>query len=286
MSKLSVTFQENNLIEFFEHYSVKQTSILEVKPNQHVIIFGKKNTGENLIDSFISEPNEYEIGAQHFVGASSVNILFLNVGQRVKRRWYSSYQPGDYPLQQKLTGEYSISITNTTLLFNFIKEHYESGGRLNNAFVDEWISFFIDQLLMQQGMNAKDIQKSPDLVTSYILKELSHELLKNYGVNLHKIKCLRSTDSPQNPIESEVKSTLEKEDYKPEQIVIESDPPPLHDNQKKYYRVKNGEQLGPYSSIEIQELIDQDELAPNELLWTKGLKDWKSADSFDIFIWD
>ena len=48
-------------------------------------------------------------------------------------------------------------------------------------------------------------------------------------------------------------------------------------NNKKYYFVKDGLQLGPFSSQEITNFIQLHEFTKDTLVWYNGLDDWKIA---------
>jgi hypothetical protein len=45
-----------------------------------------------------------------------------------------------------------------------------------------------------------------------------------------------------------------------------------------WYIVKNGEQIGPFTSNELRSLAAAKELMPSDLLWKEGIKDWVSAE--------
>ena len=43
----------------------------------------------------------------------------------------------------------------------------------------------------------------------------------------------------------------------------------------KFYVLKNGQQIGPYSAREMQEQLDDGRLLPTDLCWHEGAEDWQ-----------
>ena len=50
-----------------------------------------------------------------------------------------------------------------------------------------------------------------------------------------------------------------------------------------WYYVKNGERLGPVQKNELNDLIQSNELAGSDFIWTKGYKDWLKISQVDDF---
>jgi len=61
--------------------------------------------------------------------------------------------------------------------------------------------------------------------------------------------------------------------------------PPLGQD-KIFYRVHHGQQIGPLSAIDVQKLIDEGQILMKDLLWQKGMTAWLPADAFNLFNWD
>lgn len=45
----------------------------------------------------------------------------------------------------------------------------------------------------------------------------------------------------------------------------------------QYYLKRNGEEYGPFTSKQLREMARIGQLAPTDLVWKKGFKDWKPA---------
>ena len=61
--------------------------------------------------------------------------------------------------------------------------------------------------------------------------------------------------------------------------------PPLGQD-KIFYRVQHGQQIGPLSANDIQKLVDEGQILAKDLLWQKGMTAWLPADAFNLFNWD
>ncbi len=46
---------------------------------------------------------------------------------------------------------------------------------------------------------------------------------------------------------------------------------------QEYHYARDGQQLGPVTLRELQDLLRQNRLAPTDLVWTEGMSDWKPA---------
>jgi|GEM_PF-3932343 len=44
---------------------------------------------------------------------------------------------------------------------------------------------------------------------------------------------------------------------------------------------KNGEQLGPFTELQVAEMLKSGQLAPEDLAWTEGMDEWKPLSSFE-----
>lgn len=53
--------------------------------------------------------------------------------------------------------------------------------------------------------------------------------------------------------------------------------PEPDDADRKYYVRKGKKEFGPFSSRELRKLARKGKLAPTDLIWKKGFKDWKHA---------
>ena len=200
-----------------------------------------------------------------------------------RRPWQSAYQPSQRRLDQPLTGQYTLSIHDPETVCRTIIENQTL--ELDDDYLDQIISYTIDQSLIHEQVSADDIDYQTEALQNF-LKAWLRPQLKPLGLTLHDLRIARRANPPRpQPAPQPVATPAYARESAAPPPKPEAPRPPLGQD-KIFYRVQHGQQIGPLSANDIQKLVDEGQILAKDLLWQKGMTAWLPADAFNLFNWD
>lgn len=278
---VQVQFGQNNILHYQHQHRLSKNTVLLLKKNQIAVVIC------NGVRSTPFARGEHPLDIYAFPNAETVDILCLNTTIEVNRSWHSQYQPSERPLHATMTGNYIVSITNPMQFTEVVID-----SRLSNpsdVLIDQWIAYNTDRILKTEQVSADDIEYQTAKLQTFLFKALKHAITPQ-GLILHDFSITPPIKSAAPSARQPAREILPKQmQTDSEESISEGvgtgEQTPNQTEEKQFYRVDNGEQIGPLSIMEIQQLIDDNRIAPEDLLWQKGMTSWQQAKSFPFFSW-
>ena len=288
---LSANFAPDSLIAHRSQHNLLERSILHLAPGEaaYLIINGQYTP--------VYEAGDYPLDPDNIPQTETADILYLNTAATARRPWQSAYQPSQRRLDQPLTGQYTLSIHDPETVCRTIIENQTL--ELDDDYLDQIISYTIDQSLIHEQVSADDIDYQTEALQNF-LKAWLRPQLKPLGLTLHDLRIARRTPGtppqsthPARPAAASATPAYARENTEttapapPAITTAKNDAPrPPLGQDKIFYRVHHGQQIGPLSAIDVQKLIDEGQILMKDLLWQKGMTAWLPADAFNLFNWD
>lgn len=280
-----IQFGQENLLVYEKHHRLNKNTILVLKKNQTAVVL------YNGIRTTPLEQGRHSLDMYAFPNAEATDILCLNTKTLVSRTWQSQYQPAERPLSSTITGNYKVSIANPEQFTDNIISHALPNP--DDAFIDQWVAYHTDSILKNEQISADDIEYQTTKLQAFLLAALKHTITRQ-GLILHDFSILSpgepAVKNPTAPIAEILPKQIQE--YPTETVPAAVDDAvaagqelPKQAQEKQFYRVDNGEQIGPLSISEIQQLINEQSISPDDLLWQKGMTSWQPAKSFPLFSW-
>ena len=278
---LAAHFPPDSLLYHYSQYNLLESSTLHIDAGQVAyLIINEQYTAAN-------EPGDYPLDPDNIPQAETADILYLNLDASASRLWQSIYQPSQRRLDQPLTGQYTLSIHDPETVCRTIIENQTL--ELDDDYLDQIISYTIDQSLIHEQVSADDIDYQTEALQNF-LKAWLRPQLKPLGLTLHDLRIARRANPPRpQPAPQPVAPPA----YARESAAPTAAPPPKPEaprpplgQDKIFYRVQHGQQIGPLSANDIQKLVDEGQILAKDLLWQKGMTAWLPADAFNLFNWD
>ena len=252
---LSANFAPDSLIAHRSQHNLLERSILHLAPGEaaYLIINGQYTP--------VYEAGDYPLDPDNIPQTETADILYLNTAATARRPWQSAYQPSQRRLDQPLTGQYTLSIHDPETVCRTIIENQTL--ELDDDYLDQIISY----------------------------KAWLRPQLKPLGLTLHDLRIARRANPPRpQPAPQPVATpAYARESAAPTAAKTAAPPPkpeaprPPLGQDKIFYRVQHGQQIGPLSANDIQKLVDEGQILAKDLLWQKGMTAWLPADAFN---WD
>ena len=282
---LSANFAPDSLIAHRSQHNLLERSILHLAPGEaaYLIINGQYTP--------VYEAGDYPLDPDNIPQTETADILYLNTAATARRPWQSAYQPSQRRLDQPLTGQYTLSIHDPDTVCRTIIENQTL--ELDDDYLDQIISYTIDQSLIHEQVSADDIDYQTEALQNF-LKAWLRPQLKPLGLTLHDLRIARRANPPRpQPAPQPVATpAYARESAAPTATKTAAPPPkpeaprPPLGQDKIFYRVQHGQQIGPLSANDIQKLVDEGQILAKDLLWQKGMTAWLPADAFNLFNWD
>ena len=288
---LSANFAPDSLIAHRSQHNLLERSILHLAPGEaaYLIINGQYTP--------VYEAGDYPLDPDNIPQTETADILYLNTAATARRPWQSAYQPSQRRLDQPLTGQYTLSIHDPETVCRTIIENQTL--ELDDDYLDQIISYTIDQSLIHEQVSADDIDYQTEALQNFLKARLRPQLAQ-LGLTLHDLRIARRTPSappqsthPARPAAASATPAYARENTEttapapPAITTAKNDAPrPPLGQDKIFYRVHHGQQIGPLSAIDVQKLIDEGQILMKDLLWQKGMTTWLPADAFNLFNWD
>ena len=288
---LSANFAPDSLIAHRSQHNLLERSILHLAPGEaaYLIINGQYTP--------VYEAGDYPLDPDNIPQTETADILYLNTAATARRPWQSAYQPSQRRLDQPLTGQYTLSIHDPETVCRTIIENQTL--ELDDDYLDQTLSYHIDQTLIHEQISADDIDHQTEALQNFLKARLRPQLAQ-LGLTLHDLRIARRTPSappqsthPARPAAASTTPAYARENTEttapapPAITTAKNDAPrPPLGQDKIYYRVHHGQQIGPLSALDIQKLIDEGQILAKDLLWQKGMTAWLPADAFNLFNWD
>ena len=288
---LSANFAPDSLIAHRSQHNLLERSILHLAPGEaaYLIINGQYTP--------VYEAGDYPLDPDNIPQTETADILYLNTAATARRPWQSAYQPSQRRLDQPLTGQYTLSIHDPETVCRTIIENQTL--ELDDDYLDQIISYTIDQSLIHEQVSADDIDYQTEALQNF-LKAWLRPQLKPLGLTLHDLRIARRTPGappqsahPARPAAASATPAYARENTEttapasPAITTAKNDAPrPPLGQDKIFYRVHHGQQIGPLSANDIQKLVDEGQILAKDLLWQKGMTAWLPADAFNLFNWD
>lgn len=272
--------ESDELCQVKHEKSIDKQTVIHVDTNQIAILYHDSE----CTPLFSTGAHYLGTKAKKFIKLNSkCNILYIKTSPSTIRNWVLTFMLPTAELIA-LSGQYEVKVENATILANnLLQPEYQHPC---NEVLDEWIETLIKEIMQTQNINQNDVDNHSERLVQFLIEAMSPILadkgLSLVAVNFHgpqppqeKTESF-STDSSQT--DSDL-ATTDKESLESRTTVVEFQRP------RVYYRVKHGKQIGPLSTQEVQQLIDNKELRKSDLIWQKGLSAWQCADTFDHFQW-
>ena len=286
---LGVKFAQDSLLAHHSRHNLLERSTLRVAPGQiaYLIINGRQTP--------MSGPGDHQLDPDSIPQAETADILYINLAESATRPWQSQYQPSQRRLNQPLLGSYTLSIENPDTFCRTLIDN--QALELDDSYIDQVIGFIIDQILMDEKISADDIDYQTEALQNFLKARLRPHITA-LGLKLHDLRIARSAVPPHAQSAAPHPATVMPEptptyarDLAPppaaKNTAAKNDEPRAPLGQDKiYYRVHHGQQIGPLSALDIQKLSDEGQILAKDLLWQKGMTAWLPADAFDLFNWD
>lgn len=283
---LAAHFPPDSLLYHYSQYNLLESSTLHIDAGQVAYLI----INEQYTPAY--REGEYPLDPDNIPQTETADILFLNIVTIANRLWQSAYQPSQRPLDQPLSGTYSVSIHDADAVCRTVIEH--QAINLDDDLIDQWVSYTIDHTLINEHISADDIENQAEALQNFLKARLRTQL-NAQGLTLHDLRIGRRPPAAKAERERRVAYT-ETPVFAPAReaapaatatIAINDDTPrsPLSED-KIYYRVHHGQQIGPLSALDIQKLIDEGQILARDLLWQKGMTAWLPAQAFSHFNWN
>ncbi|SAM67387.1 hypothetical protein CHUV0807_1801 [Cardiobacterium hominis] len=184
---LSANFAPDSLIAHRSQHNLLERSILHLAPGEaaYLIINGQYTP--------VYEAGDYPLDPDNIPQAETADILYLNTAATARRPWQSAYQPSQRRLDQPLTGQYTLSIHDPETVCRTIIENQTL--ELDDDYLDQIISYTIDQSLIHEQVSADDIDYQTEALQNF-LKAWLRPQLKPLGLTLHDLRIARRANPP------------------------------------------------------------------------------------------
>lgn len=227
----------------------------------------------------------HEIDLEHFDQAKPLHYVYLREDGLCKDEWSFDYID-HHQVELSLSGTYSIKMSSPQRLSQFCLKLDQFNDERDFS---KWISQSIATILKTQRVPAEDIHAENIRFTNYLRDALALALrpkgLGLQSLSLNIIKPEQEDAIQDQPDTSAIEDASEDtETHTPpspavEQIIIHQETKP----KKQFYYVRNGQQHGPFSRSEIEQKLADGVLNKRDLLWQKGLANWKTISEFPEF---
>ena len=179
---LSANFAPDSLIAHRSQHNLLERSILHLAPGEaaYLIINGQYTP--------VYEAGDYPLDPDNIPQTETADILYLNTAATARRPWQSAYQPSQRRLDQPLTGQYTLSIHAPETVCRTIIENQTL--ELDDDYLDQIISYTIDQSLIHEQVSADDIDYQTEALQNF-LKAWLRPQLKPLGLTLHDLRIPR-----------------------------------------------------------------------------------------------
>ena len=184
---LSANFAPDSLIAHRSQHNLLERSILHLAPGEaaYLIINGQYTP--------VYEAGDYPLDPDNIPQTETADILYLNTAATARRPWQSAYQPSQRRLDQPLTGQYTLSIHDPETVCRTIIENQTL--ELDDDYLDQIISYTIDQSLIHEQVSADDIDYQTEALQNF-LKAWLRPQLKPLGLTLHDLRIARRANPP------------------------------------------------------------------------------------------
>ena len=283
---LAAHFPPDGLLYHYSQYNLLESSTLHIDAGQVAYLI----INEQYTPAY--REGEYPLDPDNIPQTETADILFLNTVAIANRLWQSAYQPSQRPLDQPLSGTYSVSIHDADAVCRTVIEH--QAINLDDELIDQWVSYTIDHTLINEHISADDIENQAEALQNFLKARLRTQL-NAQGLTLHDLRIGRrppaaKAERERRPAYRETPVFAPACEAAPAATIAANnsgDTPrsPLSED-KIYYRVHHGQQIGPLSALDIQKLIDEGQILARDLLWQKGMTAWLPAQAFSHFNWN
>ena len=184
---LSANFAPDSLIAHRNQHNLLERSILHLAPGEaaYLIINGQYTP--------VYEAGDYPLDPDNIPQTETADILYLNTAATARRPWQSAYQPSQRRLDQPLAGQYTLSIHDPETVCRTIIENQTL--ELDDDYLDQIISYTIDQSLIHEQVSADDIDYQTEALQNF-LKAWLRPQLKPLGLTLHDLRIARRANPP------------------------------------------------------------------------------------------
>lgn len=239
-------------------------------------------------DGLLLHSGTHDLNQDIFDPAKPLHYFYLRENSKCDGEWSFDYTDHHH-VKLSLTGTYSIKIDSPQRLVQFCTKA--------DQFQDDrdfslWISQSIATILKTQRVPAEDIHAENIRFTNYLRDALALAL-RPKGLALHALSLnilkpehekvtsdqVKTTDSDIQPEKAEATAEYQESTSSVEQVIVHQEPKP----KKLFYYVRNGRQHGPFSHAEIEQKLAEGVLSKRDLLWQKGLTNWKPIAEFSEF---
>ena len=147
---LAAHFPPDGLLYHYSQYNLLESSTLHIDAGQVAYLI----INEQYTPAY--REGEYPLDPDNIPQTETADILFLNTVAIANRLWQSAYQPSQRPLDQPLSGTYSVSIHDADAVCRTVIEH--QAINLDDELIDQWVSYTIDHTLINEHISADDIE--------------------------------------------------------------------------------------------------------------------------------
>lgn len=252
------------------HAGQTATLIKDVPPFDMGIIY---TTGEYTL-------KEHDVT---FLGKhAKVRLLILKIAPPTTLDWSVSITLKDSQHALPLKGHYTLAIDNPKqLLHSFVQNNI--APTTDN--IKQWIELILKEIIQSQSISSEDINQYHQRFEQF-LTDAANPILFERGLILRTVHLKSSSTHEENNQQNTQISQVTPDKKTPSPNVAPSPlTPPIDQAPKIYYRVDKGQQIGPLSMIEVQQLINEGQLKRHDLLWKKGSGSWQRAEQFKTFNW-
>ncbi len=264
-----------------------ENALLQVPRGQSVCFFQDKAR------SAVFPPGKHSLTG-HALAAldtgAALMIVILQHETNVHRNWQSlSPADGDDGVTAKsvaIAGDYRLALQDAQSFCDYLLTLPATPGV---HFLDALIAERVLEILEKESIPNDDIREHP-LRLGRFLDEKITPILRTVGLTLLELSIQASSTGDKKPRQVAAKAPgYGKDNGKTPQIVEAGDTPRSPSTAEKmprlYYRVEEGEQIGPMGLDELQRQIDQGVITPRDLLWKQGMNAWQRASEFTELRW-
>lgn len=184
---------------------------------------------------------------------------------------YPRYTLPEAALTLALEGNYEFTITAPAAFCEFFRDlSYLSGMDAINDF----IARAVVDILRAQKVPAEDIKKHAVGLGQFLTESLMRTL-NAQGIQINALTIAAEETAPL-PLSAEPSA------HSPEKNAVKkNEPAPVHHassstlpTRREFFRVQNGEQIGPFSMAELEAGLNNGSIDERDLIWKKGMRQW------------
>ena len=179
---LAAHFPPDGLLYHYSQYNLLESSTLHIDAGQVAYLI----INEQYTPAY--REGEYPLDPDNIPQTETADILFLNTVAIANRLWQSAYQPSQRPLDQPLSGTYSVSIHDADAVCRTVIEH--QAINLDDELIDQWVSYTIDHTLINEHISADDIENQAEALQNFLKARLRTQL-NAQGLTLHDLRIGR-----------------------------------------------------------------------------------------------